>query len=212
MNHKEKWNRLLSENDYQEKYIFSDSSEGRIEPIEYEESGWRDYCVLVRQDKIIKNYLGNFNDKIIMEIGCGDGRMTEFFAKDFNYVYAVDVSGEVIKKGKERLNKYRNIEWFETNGNKLPICQVDFIFSYVTFQHCRIDMIKNNFKSMHSILSNIGIAKIQVRGIPISPDKWYSGDWFTPDELRELAENSGFECHSMWHDPNERRYLWIWLT
>jgi len=212
MNHKEKWNKLLSEEDYQKKYIFSDSKEERCEPIEYADSGWRDYCVLVRQDKIIKQFIGDFKDKIVVEIGCGDGRMTEFFAKDFKNVYAIDISRTVIKKGKERLKEYSNIEWFESNGSNFPECQVDLIFSYTVFQHCRKEMIEANLKAMDKILSVNGIAKIQVRGKPISQDKWYSGDWYTPGELRETVTRYGYNCYSIWHDPHERRYLWTWLT
>ena len=212
MNHKEKWNKLLSEEDYQEKYIFSDSKEGRTALIEYRESGKRDYSILIEQDKLLKDYLGNFRNKIVMEIGCGDGRMTEFFDKNFKYVYAIDISKEVIKKGKERLKKYKNISWFETDGTELPICKIDFIFSYAVFQHCKREMIIEILKSMNKILLTVGIAKIQVRGEPVSKNEWRSGDWFTSVELRKLVEDSGFECNLIWHDPDERRYLWIWLT
>jgi len=212
MNHKEKWNKLLSEKEYQEKYIFSDSREGRVKPIGYADSGWRDYRVLVQQDNTLKDYLGEFKNKIVVEIGCGDGRMTEFFAEEFKQVYAVDISKVAIDKGKKRLKKCSNIIWFESNGRNLPDCRADLVFSYAVFQHCKKEMIEDNLIAMRKVLLKNGIAKIQVRGKPIRQDKWYSGDWFTPIELRELVEKCGYKCYRMWHDPNERRYLWIWIT
>lgn len=209
--HKEKWNNLLKEEGYQEKYVFTDVKNGITQSIGYRESGKRDYENLISKDSLLRIFLGNFSDKTVLEIGCGDGRMTEFLAKNFKQVHAIDVSKEIIKKGRKRLKKYKNIKWFENDGKTLPAYQVNFIFSYITFQHCKKNMIENNFKIMPVILLNGGIAKIQVRGISIKQDKWYSGDWYTSKELEELVVSCGFECLLVRHDPNERRYLWTWF-
>ena len=127
MNHKEKWNNLLKENDYQEKYIFSDSKEGRTEPIGYRESGKRDYSILIEQDKLLKDYLDNFKDKIVMEIGCGDGRMTDIPRHDHNA--AIEMNGRVgnAEAGIHKAAVYfqaefrRALKAFENHRHAVPV-------------------------------------------------------------------------------------------
>lgn len=205
--HKEKWTKLSQEPDMESKYIYTDGDIG------FRESGQRDYIKLIRDDFYIRQFLAPYENKNALEIGCGTGRMTEFIAQEFKTVYALDVSAEMIKVGQERLKDYKNIVWIESDGYHLPkAIQVDFIFSYIVLQHCNKEIVESNFKDIAGILSDSGIAKIQVRGKEIRQDKWYSGSYFTPEELKIMAKNSRLESLDIWHDPVESRYLWIWVT
>lgn len=205
--HKIKWENLATEPDMESKYIYTDGDLG------FKESGQRDYRNLIIDDIYIKQFIGDPKFKVALEIGCGVGRMTEFLAQDFHEVYAIDVSKEMIKQGQKRLAYLKNIEWVETDGYHLPeAIQVDLIFSYIVFQHCSKEIVESNFIDIRKILLDSGIAKIQVRGKEIRQDKWYSGSWFTPDEIKHLAKKSGLEIVDVWQDPKEARYLWIWVT
>jgi len=41
----------------------------------------------------------------ILEIGCGAGRMTKYLAELFGEVHGVDVSDEMVRVGRDRLNR-----------------------------------------------------------------------------------------------------------
>ena len=206
-NQKEKWEALAADPETEIKYIYTDAE------LDFRASGKRDYEKLIRDDFYIRQFLSPYQNKNVLEIGCGTGRMTEFIAAEFNQIYATDISGEMIRKGQERLPDIKNIKWIETDGLELPEnIQVDLVFSYIVLQHCSKEIVQANLKGIRRILADTGIAKIQVRGIPIRQDMWYSGDWFEPEEIKGRVHAAGLEVIDTWHDPIERRYLWIWIT
>ena len=76
-----------------------------------------------------------------LDIGCGVGRVSFAMAKDFSKVLGIDVSEVMIEKAKEyrRSLSIENVEFFANNGmnlSQIPNNSVDFIFSYLTLQHC----------------------------------------------------------------------------
>jgi len=193
------WNDLADKD--AESYIYSESD------TDFRESGKRDVADLITSDL----FFADTKDKSILEIGCGTGRMTEFIADNFQSVYAVDISEKMVAIGMERLWKKSNIVWSVNDGVNLPSVRVDFVFSYIVFQHCSKEIVEANFKEIKKVLKKGGIAKVQVRGRVIRQDKWYSGDWFTHDEIKRLVKHYGLEPIKLWHDPKEERYLWIWV-
>ena len=46
----------------------------------------------------------DFGAKRVLEVGCGDGRLTSFAAERAAYVYAFDPQGDEISKAKEALS------------------------------------------------------------------------------------------------------------
>src|SRR4029453_7834314 len=48
--------------------------------------------------------------KRLLEVGCGWGDMTEFFAPRFERIVALDGSGECVRRCRERLSRYPRIE------------------------------------------------------------------------------------------------------
>jgi len=205
--HKDKWEVLAADPQTETKYIYTDAE------LSFKDSGERDYRKLIKEDFYVKQFIGDPKDKIALEIGCGTGRMTEFIAADYRKVFATDISGEMIRKGQERLAGIKNIEWIETDGYHMPPrIQVDLVFSYIVFQHCSKEIIESNFTDIRRALLDVGIGKIQVRGKEIRQDKWYSGDWFNFEDVKRLVKAAGLELIDTWLDPNEGRYLWIWVT
>ncbi|MDD5583470.1 MAG: class I SAM-dependent methyltransferase [Candidatus Omnitrophica bacterium] len=49
----------------------------------------------------------------VLEIGCGTGIFTEMFARTGSRITAVDISGELLKKAKARLNLYDRVTFLE---------------------------------------------------------------------------------------------------
>jgi len=73
-----------------------------------------------------------------LEIGCGVGRMTKYFAGRFRHVTGLDVSEEMIRQAKENLQACTSVRLDVGNGVDLspyPDASFDFVFSYIVFQH-----------------------------------------------------------------------------
>lgn len=77
-------------------------------------------------------------NEAMLEIGCGVGRMTKYFAGRFRHVTGVDVSAEMIRQARENLAGFDNVRLDVGNGSDLsvyPDASFDFVFSYIVFQH-----------------------------------------------------------------------------
>jgi ubiquinone/menaquinone biosynthesis C-methylase UbiE len=77
-------------------------------------------------------------EEAMLEIGCGVGRMTKYFAGRFRHVTGVDVSSEMIRQARENLAGLANVRLDVGNGSDLSIyddASFDFVFSYIVFQH-----------------------------------------------------------------------------
>ncbi len=190
---KDKWNRLAENNP---RYIvFTDLGEGITEE-EFKNSGEKDYENLIQNDEIIKNRLGNFKDKAVLEIGCGMGRVTEFIARNFKKVTAIDISEKMIAEGKNRLKNFPNVEFFANDGLNYPAedSSIDFVFSYIVFQHMsNKKVVEKNLSEVKRVLSDNGIAKIQVRGLPTSKLNWFYGPSFNKKEIEGLLNSLGLK-------------------
>lgn len=177
-------------------FIYSGIKDG--DENKYINSGREDVLKLIINDDILKSKI-DFGSASVLEIGCGNGRMTQFIAQNFKKVYAADISPHMIDLARERLKNLNNIEFFVVDGNQLPIKNntADLIFSYIVFQHFPSKiMIEENLKEVKRVLSNGGVAKIQFRGKVSSGGifrmfKWYYGVFFSEDELSNiLIKNS----------------------
>jgi len=138
----------------------------------------------------------NFNpdNKRMLEIGCGIGRMTRKFADLFGEVYAIDVSPEMIRKAREMNKDKTNIKFSECNGEDLSLCaedSFDFIFSYVVFRHIpRIAIIAKYISEINRVLKTNGLFQLEfnphvsrVLGVPIPLRVYNSGierGWIFP--------------------------------
>ncbi len=77
-------------------------------------------------------------EDIVVEIGCGVGRLTRTLARRANRVIAVDVSGEMIALAREHNGQLANVTWLVGDGRSLSGVEdatADACFSHVVFQH-----------------------------------------------------------------------------
>ena len=77
-------------------------------------------------------------EEAMLEIGCGIGRMTAYFAERFRSVHGLDVSPEMISQAGKSLAGYGNVTLHTGNGydlSGLADASFDFVFSYIVFQH-----------------------------------------------------------------------------
>jgi ubiquinone/menaquinone biosynthesis C-methylase UbiE len=83
--------------------------------------------------------------RTVVEIGCGIGRMTCAFTREFSTVYACDLDAGFLERCREtvarfgKVDRLRTIEVGDGRTLEVPTDVADLAFSYITLQHCEID-------------------------------------------------------------------------
>lgn len=107
-------------------------------------------------------------EKTALEIGCGVGRMTAAFAREFHEVIGVDVSPEMVAKARAR--GLKNACFVVGSGCDLAgvgDASVDFAFSYIVFQHIpHKQAILRYFEEAARVLKRGGLFRFHVNGLP----------------------------------------------
>ncbi len=152
----------------------------------------------------------------VLEIGCGAGRVTRALARLFGYVYAVDVSGEMVRQARAALAGFPNVRIEQNNGWDLTVLgdiKVDFAFSSIVFQHIPSKaIIESYLREVNRVLRRGRLFKFQVQGYPAierAPDDTWLGVAFSDEEIVELAERCGFEPR--YRHGAGTQYFWIWF-
>ncbi|MCS6773872.1 MAG: methyltransferase domain-containing protein [Thermoflexales bacterium] len=73
-----------------------------------------------------------------LDFGCGVGRLSAAMARRFKTVTAVDLSGEMLARGRALFPDLSNVCWMQGNGIDLrPLADAshDVVFSYLVLQH-----------------------------------------------------------------------------
>jgi cyclopropane fatty-acyl-phospholipid synthase-like methyltransferase len=152
----------------------------------------------------------------VLEIGCGAGRVTRALAKLFGEVHAVDVSGEMVQRAREALQKHPNATVYQNNGQDLsviPELQFDFAFSTIVFQHIPSrEIIENYVREVHRLLRPEALFKFQVQGnvrVKSRPDDTWLGVPFSEQQASDMAFRCGFDPRYR-HGAGEQ-YFWLWF-
>ena len=86
-----------------------------------------------------KNLLNIMNpspNKKLIDVACGTGDIAKLFLNYVNkdsQVTCVDPSKAMIKKGKEKLNKFKNLNWVLAPAERLPFAENMFDFYTISF-------------------------------------------------------------------------------
>jgi ubiquinone/menaquinone biosynthesis C-methylase UbiE len=104
------------------------------------------------------------NRRRCLEIGCGVGRMTRAMATDFDELYAVDISPEMIANAQRHVAR-SSVQFVVSDGSTLPLegAAVDAVFSTHVFQH--LDSLSDGeacFREAYRVLAPGGTAMIHV--------------------------------------------------
>jgi len=168
--------------------------------LDFVASGKANYDQLVRPYAPILLNGRSAGECHVVEIGCGIGRITEWFAHEFRRVDAVDISPMMIAKARERLGLCSNIRFHVTNGCDLapiPSECADLVFSYIVFQHIPSRaIIRDLFRECARVLKPRGTLKVQLNGdqtpeyVQHVRDTWL-GETYSVAELSELLGESG---------------------
>lgn len=98
-----------------------------------------------------RNYLGDVQNKTILEIGCGNGEIAVWFAKNGAEVYGIDISDESIAVAKRRSveNETADKTHFSVSpGENTPFQDnfFDIIFISVSLHHLEVEKALYEFK------------------------------------------------------------------
>jgi len=209
---KTKWNQWAKENPYY--YTNPDTKSGKkADEFEIRQTGQADYQRYISEDPVLQQHMGGFQEKTVLEIGTGVGRMTEYFAQDFKQVHGIDISPVMLESAKKRMASFDNVNLAETVGNIIPFDaeQFDLIFSYLVFKHLRRkQIIADYFKEMAVALKKDGLVKVQLRtGTTPHVWHWFYGVSLFLEEAKALAERSGFEIVKS--EIENPKSMWLWL-
>jgi SAM-dependent methyltransferase len=152
----------------------------------------------------------------VLEIGCGAGRVTRALAKLFGELYAVDVSGEMVRLATDAVRDFPKASIYQNNGKDLtvvPNLQFDFAFSSIVFQHIPSrEIIENYVGEVHRLLRPGGLFKFQVQGnteIDTTADDTWLGAPFSEQQAVDMAFRCGFDPRYR-HGAGEQ-YFWLWF-
>jgi SAM-dependent methyltransferase len=105
-------------------------------------------------------------DHVIVDIGCGLGRLSRAAASRAAHVLAIDVSEEMLRRAQELNAELENVDWIHGDGRTLqPIedASVDGCISLVVFQHIPDPAITLGYiREMGRVLREGGWAAFQV--------------------------------------------------
>ncbi len=206
------WNKLAVEN---ARYFSNPLTPSGKDATEFEvrETGLADYKRHIQGDDLLKKGLDKFRDSIMLDLGCGMGRMTEFMADDFQQVCGVDISDTMIESARKRLAGKNNVELKLAQGNSIPYPNNHFnlVFSYSVFQHFPTEkMIKENLEEIYRVLKPGRIAKIHLRtGLGTYKWHWFYGVAIAPEAAKEMAEKCGFRI--LKSEVRNVKNLWLIL-
>ena len=143
-------------------------------PESFFQSGEQDYEQFVAP--VVNRSGWQPNDKRMLELGCGAGRMTRSFAGRFSRVIAFDISSEMLHRAQVLSPELSNVDWTLGNGTDLSGVadeSVDLVFSYIVLQHMPTAGLALRYMlEMLRVLRAGGIFLFQFNSVPKMTMNW----------------------------------------
>jgi ubiquinone/menaquinone biosynthesis C-methylase UbiE len=148
-------------------------------------------------------------DAMVLDIGCGTGRVMEHLAPWCREVHGIDISERMVQEGRQRLGHLANVRFHHGNGYDLAGFgdgSFDVVSSIVALQHMPRTVAYNYLLESHRVLRQGGVLWLYVpnllRDDCFSAFHHFSQPWFvshpypmnfyTPQELSRLLVAAGF--------------------
>lgn len=185
---------------------------------DFDTSGLRDVEMMVLSHLELMSDRRDPKSLRVLEIGCGIGRMTRHLAEIFGEIHAVDVSGEMVQQGRERLRSMPHVFFHETNGNdfsQFPDDYFDVILSFWVFQHMPdVNIILANIRDGFRVLKPGGGFLFQCNGTSNreyqeQEKNTWSGATFAESDIRKISREIGSQLVVVAN--NNTLYCWAML-
>jgi len=148
-----------------------------------------------------------------LEIGCGPGRLMRPMSRHFREIHGVDVSDQMIRLARERLQDTPNAFPHHGSGSDLgmfPDGKFDFVYSYAVFQHIPSkEVVFQYLREARRVLKNGGILRCQLNGLPPEAKQYdtWSGVRITAGEVADFARDHDFQLLAL--EQIHTQYMWI---
>jgi cyclopropane fatty-acyl-phospholipid synthase-like methyltransferase len=135
-----------------------------------------------------------------LEIGCGIGRLLRPLAARVARAVGVDLSEEMVRRGREYCAGLPNVELLRTDGTLAGLADrsFDFVFSHIVFQHLpRKTYVDRYLREAHRVLKPGGILRVQVDGRSRQVfRRWVADSWsgvvYSARDLTRRLGRAGF--------------------
>jgi SAM-dependent methyltransferase len=109
-------------------------------------------------------------DDVVLDIGCGVGRLARVLAGRAAHVHAIDVSAQMLDQAREHNAHLTNVTWHHGDGTTLHPVEddsIDAVVSHLVFQHIPDPEITLGYvREMGRVLKPGGWAVVQVSNDP----------------------------------------------
>ena len=105
--------------------------------------------------KTLLNLMRPSSNQKLVDVACGTGDIAKLFLNNVNKdseITCVDPNRGMVKKGKEKLNKFKNIKWVIAPAEKLPFKENSFDFYTISFGLRNTKNLDNALKEAHRVL------------------------------------------------------------
>jgi len=158
LNMKEEWNERAKDNPLY--YVSAFSKDWNDESF----YRWGEIQTQIVIDVFFRSLHLCTSDFVMLEIGCGAGRMTRALASRFRKVFAYDVSEEYIRIAKNKNHYLKNVVFTVNDGlsfSEVDNDSIDFVFSGWTMQHMPTkNVVIKNIDEIARVLKPGGFYKI----------------------------------------------------
>jgi SAM-dependent methyltransferase len=165
---------------------------------------------------------------VVLNIGCGIGRVEKYLAPRVRELWAIDVSGEMIQRARVRLAGLPNVRLREVANNEylssFRKASVDLVFSLLVLQHLEREDAFLYLRDAHRVLKPGGRLLTQfpnllsaeytrafVQGAEATDRSPGRVRAYTEPEVRHFVETAGFEVTQLWygghHDQPDEIYV-----
>lgn len=155
------------------------------------------------------------DERRALEVGCGMGRLMRHLSRHVGEIHGLDVSDEMIRRGREKLSDVPNAYLHRTDGADLAAFadeSFDFVYSFAVFQHIPSrDVVIRYLEEAARVLKPGGVFRFQVNAQPDEadlPDTW-NGVRIGERDIVDFSRRSGLRLMALEGGPTQ--YLWVTL-
>ena len=105
--------------------------------------------------KSMLNMMNPSSKQKLIDVACGTGDIAKLYLKHVNElseITCVDPNEGMISKGKEKLKKYKNLNWIIAPAEKLPIADNSFDFYTISFGLRNTKNLKKSISEAYRVL------------------------------------------------------------
>ena len=177
-------------------------------------------------DLVAKHLRGN---DVVLNIGCGVGRVEKYLAPRVRELHAIDVSGEMIRRAGVRLAGLGNVRLREVGNREFlssyDAASIDLVFSFLVLQHLEREDAFRYLRDAHRVLKTGGRLVTQFPNLlspeytrafvegaeayPRSPGRVRA---YTEPEVHHLLATAGFTVTELWYGGHHDQPVEIYVA